>query len=723
MSAETADYGGRAAGEDQPGSGWRNGPGPAAIRAGRTASAAAVGAWAWAWAGVAAGAAVPRPAPERAEPPVTLAEMVVTPSRYGVAEERTTTAATLTAAEIEALPQLGEDLYRSIARLPGLAADDFTAQFWVRGAPYGELKVRLDGVDLVEPFHLKDVDGALSIVDPQTLGRLDLTTAGFTAEFGDRLAGVLTMETKTAQRPETSLGLSLTGVTARHLGAARDGRAGWLVAARRGYPDIALRAAGRDDELYPRYYDATAKFEYRPAAGHTVTVQALQAGDTLRYRRTDDPTLQSSYDSTYLWTRWQARFGRGAEMETVVAGTRLAWERRGGGRLDGFPFELRDERALDRWTLRHDWTVPVHERALLRGGVEAATGEADYDYAVARRYSAVAGGAQTTVPVTRAARFGADGTAWGGFAAARVRPLEPLTIEPGIRYDRQDWTGDRTWTPRLNAAWAAGRSTVRLAWGEYAQSQGLHEVAVADGETAFRRAERAEHRVIGWERPLGRGLALRLEAYERRSWDLRPRWENVDHPYDIFPEAKPDRLRLDPKEGRARGVEPMVSGRPRPNLTWNASYARAEARERIGGQWVRRAREQRHTVQLDATYAPDRKWQFSAAWQYHTGWPTTELAYTLATLANGRRVLTTDYGPVYGSSLPDYHRLDLRATRRIALRRGELRVFVDVFNAYDRTNYVGFLHRATVTGTTVATTKRPREQLPVLPSAGVAWEF
>ena len=109
-----------------------------------------------------------------AEPPIKLAEFVVTPSRFGVADIATTAAATLTAAELEVLPQVGDDLFRSIARLPGLAADDISAQFWVRGAPHTELLARLDGVDLMEPFHLKDVDGALSIVDPATIKWLEL---------------------------------------------------------------------------------------------------------------------------------------------------------------------------------------------------------------------------------------------------------------------------------------------------------------------------------------------------------------------------------------------------------------------------------------------------------------------------------------------------------------------------------------------------------------------
>jgi hypothetical protein len=661
--------------------------------------------------------------PVTPDKPVRLAEFVVTPSRYGVAEERTTVAATLTAAEIETLPQIGDDLYRSIGRLPGLAADDFTAQFWVRGAPHGELLARLDGLELIEPFHLKDVDGALSIVDPQTIGRLDLTTGGFTAEYGDRLAAVLTMETKRPAARRTALGLSLTGVTAMNQGVTKNGKGSWLLAGRRGYPDIALRVAGRDDEIYPRYYDLTAKFESAVAPGHTLAVHALHAGDTLRYQKSNDPALRSSYESNYVWTRWRGTVADKANGEAVVSLGRLEWERRGTGRLDGFPFELRDRRDLDGLGFRNDWNVAVHERVLLRGGVEAKRGEASYDYALARRYTAALNGVQVTVPVTVNAAVQPEGDSFGAFAAARLQPWAPLVLEPGVRYDRHEHTRDRDVSPRLNGALTFGRTAVRWAWGEYAQAQGLHELAIADGDTRFRPAEKAEHRVIGVERALARGLALRVEAYERRSWDLRPRWENLDNPYDLFPEAKSDRAALRPRRGRARGVEVMLNRRGDARLTWNASYALARAEELIGTTWVRRAREQRHTLHFDATYAPSPKWQFSAAWQYHTGWPTTDVVYTLAPLNNGRRLLVAANGPIYGLNLPDYHRLDLRATRRIALRRGELRVFVDVFNAYDRTNYVGFTHAVTVNGPQVSDVRKPREQLPLLPSVGVAWEF
>lgn len=653
------------------------------------------------------------------EPPVKLAEFVVTPSRYGVAEERTTASATLTSHELESLPQVGDDLYRSIARLPGLAADDFTAQFWVRGAPHTELLARLDGVDLVEPFHLKDVDGALSIVDPQTISRLDLTTGGFTAEFGDRLAAVLTMETKRATTRRTALGLSLTGVGGMSQGASRRGH--WLAAARRGYPDIALRVAGRDDEVYPRYYDVTAKFEYQLAPEHVVSVHALHAGDTLRYERKNDPALRSGYDSDYVWARWQGNLARNVSGEAVLAGTRLTWKRDGSGSLDGFPFSLRDRRRLDVASLRNEWGVSLGESVLVRGGLEAKTGEARYDYQLSRRYTAVDAGRQITVPVALNTGVRPDGDAYAGFVSARVRPRPGLVIEPGLRYDRHTATHDRESSPRINAAQTVGRATVRAAWGGYNQAQGLHELAVADGDLALRRAERAEHRVIGLDYLLPGGVGLRVEAYERRSSHLRPRWENLDNPYELFPEAQSDRVRLDPRRGRARGVEFMLNGRGR-TVSWNAHYALARAEELVGAAWVPRAREQRHTVQTDVTYTPSPRWQFSAAWQFHSGWPTTDVVYSLAPLTNGRRLLVSANGPIYGVRLPDYHRLDLRVTRRFALQRSELRVFLDVFNAYDRTNLVGFNHNVTVSGTQVTVVRKAREQLPLLPSVGISWE-
>ena len=83
-------------------------------------------------------------------------------------------------------------------------------------------------------------------------------------------------------------------------------------------------------------------------------------------------------------------------------------------------------------------------------------------------------------------------------------------------------------------------------------------------------------------------------------------------------------------------------------------------------------------------------------------------------------------GPINGERLPDYHRLDLRASRNWQLRKSELVFFIDVQNVYDRGNVAGFdvdfdfLVQPDGTVNVI-----PVEEIwgGILPSFGITWEF
>ena len=660
-------------------------------------------------------------------PPLRLADFVVAPSRFGVGERTATFPATLTQAELATLPQVGEDLYRTLVRLPGVAADDFTAKFWVRGAPNGKLLARLDGVTLIEPFHLKDIDGALAIVDLPTVSRLDLLTGGFTADFGNRTAAVFNIATDfpTAPASDTSLGLSLSGVRAAHSGRFAGDRGRWRFTARRGYPDLALRLEGRDDELFPRYYDASFRADYALSPQHTVSLHALHAGDTLKVKERNDPELNSDYTSNYLWARWLATPSAALSGETVLSFARLDSDRRGNGFYGStLALNLRDERQLNITTLRSDWSLDLNPRTLLRAGVEAARSTATYDYTLLRDDNVVQNNVLVVARRTAALHLDPAGDRFGTFVAARLQATGALILEPGLRFDHDSAIGDDHVSPRLAAALPLGaRTTLRASWGHYYQSQGLHELSVPDGETRLNRAERAEHRIVGVEHRLAAGLSLRAEAYERLTSRVRPRWDNTVNLYNVFPEVQSDRQRLAPSSARTRGVEFLLERRAPRGLGWTSSYALARAEETINGRTVPAARDQRHTVRLDASYALNARWHFSASWHYHTGWATTDVSYVIIPLNNNRRFIQRVVGPAYGAQLPGYHRLDLRATRRWEFRRSTLTAYIDIFNAYDRTNLLGYAYSPVVTGNSVTTSREVRDLLPFVPSLGVTWEF
>ena len=679
------------------------------------------------------GAETPAPvaAPAAAvEPPLRLEKVVVTPSRFGIAEERVAKNVTLTSAELETLPQIGEDLYRTIGRLPGLGTNEFSAKFTVRGAPNRQMLARFDGVDLIEPFHLKDYDGALSIVDLQTIGSVDLVTGGFTTDYGDRLAGVLTMESQEFSKPQplTTLGVSVTNVRATNQGAFAGGDGQWMVAARRGYIDLALKLGGTDVKSSPTYYDFSGKVQYRLNQHHSLSLHVLYAADSFeRLHQTDDPDLRSSYDNAYVWGRWRGDFGERLSGEGVLSFSQLDWHRNGNGFIDDgtHRFTLRDDRRLDTVGLRQDWTLNLTERALVRTGFEFKSGEARYDYNLLRDLWSLSNGNLLTTTRTVNYALRPDGDSTAAYVAPRLQPWTALVIEPGVRFERHSYANDSGWSPRFNASLALGpRTTVRAAWGIYEQAQGLQELSMQDRETKFSPAERAEQRVLGVSHRLDSGVELRVEGYERLSTHLRSHWLNLVDPFDLFPEALYDRARLDPTRGRARGVELIAEHRNGPRFGWAASYAYAVSEEQVGGRWIPRDWEQRHTFYADVTYVPARHWQLSASWQFHTGWPFTDQIFSLVHLNNGALATTWVYGPVGALRSPSYHRLDLRATRTYQLKRGTLRAYVDIFNAYNRENEVGFdNHYAYISQGQLVVVKTPGKMLPLLPSAGLSWEF
>ncbi|MCY3932184.1 MAG: TonB-dependent receptor plug domain-containing protein [Acidobacteria bacterium] len=126
---------------------------------------------------------------------------------------------------------------RAVAAIPGIASSEEWAKFNLRGGLFRDTAIRIDGLEIFEPYHLKDFGrgGVFSIIDPKVIGSLDLIPGGFPAEYGDKMAGVLDM---TMARPatdlETRLGVSLAGVwgaASGSFGAEDESR--WQVSARR----------------------------------------------------------------------------------------------------------------------------------------------------------------------------------------------------------------------------------------------------------------------------------------------------------------------------------------------------------------------------------------------------------------------------------------------------------------------------------------------------------
>jgi TonB-dependent receptor-like protein/carboxypeptidase family protein len=666
--------------------------------------------------------------------PIPLAAVVVTPGYFGMMQPTLDAPQTMTRERIETVPQIAEDIYRAVNRLPGVTSNDFSADFVVRGGLGTELYATLDGLELIEPFHIKDIGGGLSIIDSRAIGGVELITGGFSTEYGDRLTGVFTMRSldPTIAGSRTSVGLSVMNARLMSQGSFGGGRGGWLFSARRGYLDLALKLASTGDSIKPRYYDVFAKTQYDFGRVGRIALHALDAGDAMTYLDTPDPSIRSHYHSSYVWATWEGSVGSRLLQQTVASVGRLSWHRDGDRVERGNLTALIDDR---RWLniagFRQDWSLALTRRSLVKFGVDARQGSAGYDYMSrvlddsVRPENAATGPWDTTAVNSLPA-----GTRVGLYVAPRVRLFNSLTTELGLRYDRTNYTGDALFSPRLNIAWQPRVGTsIRGAWGRYSQSQGLSSLQAQDGIDQFTPAERAEHRVLGVEQALPNGFVARVEGYERRILEERPRYISVGPGIDVFPEITWDRVRIDPTSGRARGVEILVSRDVGAHTDWSLGYALASVTDRIDGRDVPRGTDQRHTVTADWAFRPtSNRWRFSVATLWHSGWPYTPGVLTVDTLENTptRFRLSTRWTPgeLYTERLTPYRRVDVRFTRYFETSTGRISLFAEVYNLFNTSNRRGYNPNLSVDRQRNLTVSQGNEYwIARLPTFGITYEF
>jgi hypothetical protein len=663
-----------------------------------------------------------------------LSEVVVTPGYFGLLQPSVAAPQTLTRQQLETVPQIGEDIYRAVTRLPGVSGDDFSAKFSVRGSSGDELYVSLDGLELVEPFHLRDVGGAFSIVDIQALGSASLTTGGFSAEYGDRLGGVFTLRSldPRTDRTRVSLGLSLMNARATMQGGFASGRGGWLLSARPGYLDLAMKFTDMNDRIKPRYYDLFGKAQYDLANGGRVALHLLHADDSFKFDDGPGERTDTRYGSSFVWATWDHRINPRLRFQSVASVGSLRWHRFGVDVRSSITEGLvRDDRDLVTLGLRQDWSMDLSRRLLLKWGLDTKREDASYDYRSVElvRFLDARRRVQERFDSTEV-RTAPAGSRVGAYLAPRVTVLKGLTMELGLRYDQASYTGEGALaSPRFNLSWEPRTGTTfRGAWGRYTQSQPLFGLQVEDGVQTFSRAERAEQRVIGVEQQLPWGTSARLETYERLVSRRRPEYLNVAGDVDFLPELKWDHIRVSPTAGRDRGVELMLSRSKGERMDWSGSYALASSIDTIGGKAVPRRFDQRHTVHFDWALRPKSEaWRLTVGAIWHTGFPYTPTIISVDTLSETATRLNVfakwSPGELHSLRLPDYRRIDMRWTRYFDTARGRVAFFGEVYNLFNSSNPRGYFKEFFISGRQLNLVEGELKQISRLPVVGMSWEF
>jgi len=81
---------------------------------------------------------------------------------------------------------------------------------------------------------------------------------------------------------------------------------------------------------------------------------------------------------------------------------------------------------------------------------------------------------------------------------------------------------------------------------------------------------------------------------------------------------------------------------------------------------------------------------------------------------DGGRNYRKVFGTFHGARYPAFHSLDVKINRYFNTSRGQVALFLEIINFYNRENVRNY---------EVAATRRVETWFPLLPSLGVSWEF
>ncbi|MEO8216945.1 MAG: TonB-dependent receptor [Acidobacteriota bacterium] len=657
----------------------------------------------------------PAPPPPRLEPiPQFRDEIVVMPSHTRILNESPSSQDSLPGEEINRIPNPSDDAGRAVQHLPGVASSEASAAVNIRGGSPEETIIAIDGLELSEPFHLKDFFNVFSSLDATAIGRVDLMTGAFPVEWGDRMGGVVAMNLLSPAAPElTRISLGTLNGSFTSSGTTRDHGTSWLLSARGLYPDVVMNADREpSQQISTDLYDLLGKFEHRVGARTTASLTFLGAYDNLGYR--NDKPAESAKSvaeetSAHVWLTMRTAWSDSTSVRSILAVGRL-WRERTGSIAGSDALGISDSRGFNFVELKQDWRAALQDSQQFRFGFDAKSSDARYDYTRS-------GGA--TPPVDTHIRPHEQSVAL--YASDRIRLGSATVAELGIRWDRQSMAADSQLSPRLNVLWQLRPdSDLRLGWGRYYQSQRLNELQVEDGLTRLAEPELAEHRTVSFEHRFTPGLALRVEAFDKPMRHVRPRFENMLNPIDIFPEAQEDRVEVAPSRSRARGLELRLVGNGGGRVAWWVSYARSRATDTINGLDVSRSWDQPNAANGALSFEVSHGLSASMAGSYHTGWPTTPMIAVRTT--NGVELVL---GPRNSERLPPWFRVDARLSKEIGTPRGELAIILDVVNLTNHKNVccVSDFSAIEQTDGTLGVARDNRALVPIFPSLTARWKF
>jgi hypothetical protein len=615
----------------------------------------------------------------------------------------------MTSAEIrETSTVVADDPFRAIQTLPGVSAsggNDFFAQFSVMGASYDNSSVYIDGILVPSPFHGSNTsEGAtLSILTSETIEDIKLLPAAYPEKYGDSVGAALDLQTRDGSRTSpifrASIGLADSQLLGE--GALGKGRKGsWLASVRKSYLGYLLRNRLNDTSSDISFYDGDLKLVYDVQSNHTVSFYGV-GGHTLyelvnpHFNLNSDSVKRGTNDFIMGRVGW-----RWTVNPHLLVDTRAAYLRAPLALSNPYQQSLENDHHAE-WVAGSSLVWSWHRDHVLEGGWMArrvANSRASMyynpDYSVANSGGQSALGWRNDGYLQEASSFFGN----------------RLHLAGGLRLDTAAQFDIHPVSPQLSASLQVASATqLQFGAGRYNQFDfpaTVQEVELPGGPCRFGSEvlQTANHYTAGVEQRIGESTRLRAMFFDRQNGtssalNATPGCQPFFSPHGFIAFER----------DHSRGAQIVLQSRTANRLSGWVGYTLTYARQSyLFSSYKRQVWEpsystledQRHTVNVFASYRISPTVHISGKWLFGSGFPVPSNKNAIR--------------------LGDYQRLDARAEKDWPFTRWKLALYGEVLNLTDHDNRRYFYSQYNFDGTLSVTTG---QGLPITPTAGLAFEF
>lgn len=655
----------------------------------------------------------------------------------------------VTPKEIEQLPSVGgqPDLVQYLQVIPGVIfTGDQGGQLYIRGGSPIQNKVLLDGMIIYNPFHSI---GLFSVFDTDILRNADIYTGGFNANYGGRISSVMDITTRDGNKKEIGGKLSLNTFGGKVLLEGPLNRqdepggpsTSFILSAKKSLLDRTSKEiysyVNDGDGLPFDFTDIYGKISFSGANGSKFNLFGFSFEDQVKYRKVSD-------------LNWNT-FGVGSQFIVVPGGSRtlitgnFAWSK--------YELSLMEEELDPRTSEINGFNFGLKFKYFngddeLNYGVELLGFKTDLTF-----FNEIGLKLEQIENTSEIAGF---------FTYRLKRGL--LVLEPGIRFHYYSSLANFSPEPRLGAKinitetlrakGAVGlysqnllqsnsdRDVVNLFYGFLSGPDDLQDTFLQEnGEErdVKHNLQKAIHYIAGFEYDLSNRISINIEGYLKDFTQLTNVNRNKIFEDNANNQNIPDAVKKDfvIEEGKARGVDFVLKYKSTKVDLWSVySLGKVDRWDEI--KTYAPIFDRRHNVNLLGSYHFGREldWTFSARWNFGSGLPFTQTqgfyqGLVIDDIGDDITVQNPDnisiqFAPLNEGRLSDYHRLDLSLERIFEFNKiievegvnrnivsSTMKVTAGVTNIYDREN-IFFVDRVS---------NERVDQLPILPSLAVSWEF